>query len=145
MKSSLLWKLEYWTQWKRPKRHAPNKARERWNNKGEINKGPTTEKELHPWRFEQELFQSRLPCGHSHRPAFHVWLLACLWRHCPTVDRIFRLFAKIKALQPNRSPEKVWNKWIIDCFFSSNVNTDLCVDLKRFGAAVTVISLFLFS
>ena len=41
MRSSLLWKLEK-TQWKMPKRHAPNKARERWNDKGEINKGPTT-------------------------------------------------------------------------------------------------------
>ena len=27
---------------KRPKRHAPNEARERWNDKGKINKGPTT-------------------------------------------------------------------------------------------------------
>ena len=41
MRSSLLWKLE-WTDRKRLKRHAPNKAQERWNNKEEINKGPTT-------------------------------------------------------------------------------------------------------
>ena len=41
MRSSLLWKLS--TQRKRLKRHARNKARERWNNKEEINKGPTTD------------------------------------------------------------------------------------------------------
>ena len=42
MRSSLLWKLEQ-TERKRLKRHAPNKVRERWNNKEEINKGPTTD------------------------------------------------------------------------------------------------------
>ena len=42
MRSSLLWKLEE-TERKRLKRHAPNKARERWNNKEEINKRPTTD------------------------------------------------------------------------------------------------------
>ena len=45
MRSSLFYKLwqtqHQWGQGKRPKRHAPNKAQERWNNKGEINKGPT--------------------------------------------------------------------------------------------------------
>ena len=42
MRSSLLWKLE----WNRLKRHAPKKAREIWNNKEEINKGPTTDSDV---------------------------------------------------------------------------------------------------
>ena len=36
--------------------------------------------------FELDIFPSRLPCEHSHRPNFNVWLLLCLWRHCSTVD-----------------------------------------------------------
>ena len=42
MSSSLLWKLNR-TKKQQLKRHAPNKAREKWNNKEEINKGPTTD------------------------------------------------------------------------------------------------------
>ena len=44
------------------------------------------------------------------------------------------LFDEISAVQPNRSPKQVLNKWVTDCFFSSNVSTDLYVVLKRFGA-----------
>ena len=46
MRSSLLWKLWQMHQQQQQKEEvrnasAPNKARERWNNKGEINNGPT--------------------------------------------------------------------------------------------------------
>ena len=51
-----------------------------------------------------------------------------------TVGRLFRPFCQ---KQTNRSPEQVLNKSvIIDCFFSSNVSTDVHVvfgnDLERF-------------
>ena len=57
MRSSLLWKV-WQTQRKRPKRHAPTKARESLNNKGEINVAQllAMTSELHPWRFELEFF-----------------------------------------------------------------------------------------
>ena len=28
--------------------------------------------ELHPWRFELEIFQSRLPCGHVFEPEMNA-------------------------------------------------------------------------
>ena len=66
MRSSLLWKV-WQTQQKRPKRHAPTKAPESLNNKGEINSGPAagndigaSSLEIRTWIF----FLSRLPCGH---------------------------------------------------------------------------------
>ena len=48
----------YGKQRKRPKRHAPTKARESLNNKGEINVAQllAMTSELHPWRFELEFF-----------------------------------------------------------------------------------------
>ena len=52
----------------RPVKNGLNKARERWNDKGEINKGLAMASELHPWRFELEIFPSRLPCGHVFEP-----------------------------------------------------------------------------
>ena len=86
-------------------------------------------------------------------------LLVCLWRHCSTVDlklkialaesripngasfkrsvdRIFRPFCQNKRITTESKPEKVLNKWVIDCFFSSDVSTDLYVVFKRFGAVL---------
>ena len=123
--------------------------------------------ELHPWRFELEIFQSRLPCGHPYRLQIQSSEIkrcrgtTSTFGCCPVSDITARpltvssrgishskwrwfwkvqltvfsdLFAKINTLQPNRSPEKVLNKWVIDCFFFSNVSTDLYVVFKRAGA-----------
>ena len=67
-----LWQTQHqWGQRKRPKRHAPNKAQERWNDKGEINKGPTTNNGVRASSLEiHKRIVSKLgwlPCGHSYR------------------------------------------------------------------------------
>ena len=63
------------TQPKRPKRHAPNKTQERWNDKGEINKGPTTGNGVGASSLEireLEIFPSRLHCGHVFEPKLNA-------------------------------------------------------------------------
>ena len=62
MWSSLLSKARV-NRTKKTETHAPNKARERWNDKGEINKGPTTGNGVgaSSWRFELEIFQVGYP------------------------------------------------------------------------------------
>ena len=156
-----MWKLRQ-TQRKRPKRHSPNKARERWNDKGEINNGLTAGNGVGASSLEirNENVPCRLPCGHPYilqiqsRKVKRCRGTTSTFGCCPDSDFTTRsltssvrnsfrgishskrrwfwkvqlavfsdLFARINALQPNRSPEKVLNKWVIDCFFSSNVGT----------------------
>ena len=54
------------------KRHAPNKVRERWNNKEEINKGPTTDNGVgaSSWEIRTGFFSKSVT----------LWLLANLQR-----------------------------------------------------------------
>ena len=112
---------------------ATNKARERWNNKGEINNGPTagngveaSSLEIRTGNFSKSVtLWTSNPMERNQtlqRDDLHVWLLSCLWHHCPrpltfsvrsrgishskwrwfwndgVVDRLFRPFCRNKRI-----------------------------------------------
>ena len=59
---------------KKTETHAPNKARERWNDKGEINKGPTTGNGVRASSLEIRTgnLSESVTCGHVFEPKLNA-------------------------------------------------------------------------